>query len=221
MGWFWKKLLVWPYNQLTVHGPSGWVAAANCRPYGERNAKIANEIMAGVESVLIYLCQCRVDIGIDSVRDTWRLEPAINRYRVHWNLPVTWLIWHGITFPSSVLTDTASDCLWNTPFACLTLYRQIHLAAPLYVMAVGVDIGRGHTILTWRKDSVSPPLPAILREAFEPLVRRTGSDSWELSVKMWAMYIYYYYYSVAWVRERTIPTERPPPVGEVSANFCG
>jgi hypothetical protein len=26
---------------------------------------------------------------------------------------------------------------------------------------------------------------------------------------------------VAWVRERTIPTERPPLVGEVSANFCG
>ena len=28
-------------------------------------------------------------------------------------------------------------------------------------------------------------------------------------------------FSVALVRERTIPTERPPPVGEVSANFCG
>jgi hypothetical protein len=27
--------------------------------------------------------------------------------------------------------------------------------------------------------------------------------------------------SVTWVRERTIPTERPPLVGEVSANFCG
>ena len=27
--------------------------------------------------------------------------------------------------------------------------------------------------------------------------------------------------SVALVRERTIPTERPPPVGEVSANVCG
>jgi hypothetical protein len=27
--------------------------------------------------------------------------------------------------------------------------------------------------------------------------------------------------SVALVRERTVPTERPPPVGEVSANFCG
>jgi hypothetical protein len=26
---------------------------------------------------------------------------------------------------------------------------------------------------------------------------------------------------VALVRERTIPTERPPLVGEVSANFCG
>ena len=27
--------------------------------------------------------------------------------------------------------------------------------------------------------------------------------------------------SVALVRERTISTERPPPVGEVSATFCG
>jgi hypothetical protein len=27
--------------------------------------------------------------------------------------------------------------------------------------------------------------------------------------------------SMALVRERTIPTERPPTVGEVSANFCG
>ena len=39
------------------------------------------------------------------------------------------------------------------------------------------------------------------------------------------IYIYIYIYiklnSVALVRERNIPTERPPPVGEVSANFCG
>jgi hypothetical protein len=28
-------------------------------------------------------------------------------------------------------------------------------------------------------------------------------------------------YSVALVRKRTIPTERPPLVGEVSTNFCG
>jgi len=31
----------------------------------------------------------------------------------------------------------------------------------------------------------------------------------------------YIYNSVALVLTRTIPTERPPPVGEVSANFCG
>ena len=38
-------------------------------------------------------------------------------------------------------------------------------------------------------------------------------------------YIYIYIYiklnSVVLVRTRTIPTEQPPPVGEVSANFCG
>jgi hypothetical protein len=27
--------------------------------------------------------------------------------------------------------------------------------------------------------------------------------------------------SMVWVRERTIPTERPPLVSEVIANFCG
>jgi hypothetical protein len=27
--------------------------------------------------------------------------------------------------------------------------------------------------------------------------------------------------TMVWVRERTIPTERPPLVGEVIANFCG
>ena len=34
-------------------------------------------------------------------------------------------------------------------------------------------------------------------------------------------YLRYTQNSVALVRERTIPTERPPPVGEVNANFCG
>ena len=35
------------------------------------------------------------------------------------------------------------------------------------------------------------------------------------------IYIYIRKHSVALVRKRTIPTEQPPPVGEVSANFCG
>jgi hypothetical protein len=40
-------------------------------------------------------------------------------------------------------------------------------------------------------------------------------------------YMYLYYVlkklktSVEWVRERTLPTERPPLVGDVSANFWG
>jgi hypothetical protein len=29
------------------------------------------------------------------------------------------------------------------------------------------------------------------------------------------------YYSGLVVRKRTVPTERPPPVSEASANFCG
>jgi len=33
--------------------------------------------------------------------------------------------------------------------------------------------------------------------------------------------LFYLLNSLALVRERTILTERPPPVGEVSANFCG
>jgi hypothetical protein len=33
--------------------------------------------------------------------------------------------------------------------------------------------------------------------------------------------ICHFTYSVALVRKRTIPTERPLLVGEVSANFCG
>ena len=40
-----------------------------------------------------------------------------------------------------------------------------------------------------------------------------------LKLKIWVPYKLTN--SVALVRERTIPTERPPPVGEVSANFCG
>jgi hypothetical protein len=40
------------------------------------------------------------------------------------------------------------------------------------------------------------------------VIRHLHCLSWELN-------------SVALVRKRTTPTERPPLVGEVSANFCG
>jgi hypothetical protein len=49
---------------------------------------------------------------------------------------------------------------------------------------------------------------------------------WLLTISISTYDLHRYHYikklnSMALVRERTIPTERPPPVGEVSANFCG
>jgi hypothetical protein len=46
----------------------------------------------------------------------------------------------------------------------------------------------------------------------------TAVDEW--LAQRWELYLTTLN-SMALVRERTIPTERPPPVGEVSANFCG
>ena len=49
------------------------------------------------------------------------------------------------------------------------------------------------------------------------LYSRRGS-TWVFNYK----YVFILFHSsVSLVRERTIPTERSPPVGEVSANFCG
>jgi hypothetical protein len=45
-----------------------------------------------------------------------------------------------------------------------------------------------------------------------------GTPMCELAVCTVVWYVTNY---VALVRERTIPTERPPLVGEVSASFCG
>jgi hypothetical protein len=51
-------------------------------------------------------------------------------------------------------------------------------------------------------------------------LRRSTRDNVELIICCPCIVIYQTN-SVALVRERTIPTERPPPVGEVSTNFCG
>jgi hypothetical protein len=51
----------------------------------------------------------------------------------------------------------------------------------------------------------------------EPPIKRI---SWESSIE-WIRPTKTKLNSMALVHERTIPTERPPPVGEVSANFCG
>jgi hypothetical protein len=59
----------------------------------------------------------------------------------------------------------------------------------------------------------SPPKEGMLR-IFTP----EKSDGFS---RVTAALDYTIYNSMALVRERTIPTERPPPVGKVSANFCG
>ena len=48
----------------------------------------------------------------------------------------------------------------------------------------------------------------------------SGNRCWHTSILYVSNNNYCRTNSVALVREWTIPTERPPPVGEVSANFC-
>ena len=84
------------------------------------------------------------------------------------------------------------------------------LARVLYVFVVGSNIG--WTVIRVKHEAYRLPSPFASFPFTSPPVRlRVPSDS-VFTIKL---------NSVALVRERTIPTERPPPVGEVSANFCG
>ena len=53
----------------------------------------------------------------------------------------------------------------------------------------------------------------------KPVRQRKNLEYQDIDVNRW--YNKLKLNTVALDRERTIPTERPPPVGEVSANFCG
>ena len=64
------------------------------------------------------------------------------------------------------------------------------------------------------------PNDTFILEIFQQISLGTRTKSIEKNVCQ-PLYTQYLLNSVALVRERTIPTERPPPVGEVSANFCG
>ena len=63
----------------------------------------------------------------------------------------------------------------------------------------------------WERSSMVAHVKRIFHKTIEPKFHKIEIYQIKRSIKI----------SVALVRERTIPTERPPPVGEVSANFCG
>jgi hypothetical protein len=74
--------------------------------------------------------------------------------------------------------------------------------------------------------SVVPPVqvldgtPIILRLLWFPSVTPTQISTNYLKLRK-DSFLPHPLNSMALVRERTIPTEWPPPVGEVSVNFCG
>jgi hypothetical protein len=55
-----------------------------------------------------------------------------------------------------------------------------------------------------------------IRKAHIPQIKEIPQQE-----KKCVKYASYHTYSATLVHERTIPTEQPPLVGEVSANFCG
>jgi len=80
----------------------------------------------------------------------------------------------------------------------------------------------------WYPLTLLSPTPSTFSAMRTPDVQIPGLSASLVDSDETLIYIYIYIYiyklklnSVALVRERTIPTERPPPVGEVSANFCG
>jgi len=72
--------------------------------------------------------------------------------------------------------------------------------------------GIEHKMCVWISLQLLSEKFLIVRRTERDMVKNVNRYSRKLSVKL---------NSVALVRERTIPTERPPPVGKVRANFCG
>jgi hypothetical protein len=80
----------------------------------------------------------------------------------------------------------------------------------------GSTQGVGSTVLTSSARSpvcISPTVSSILNDVFHGYHQSREAKG--------ATTVFFHKSSVALVRERTIPTERPPFIGEVSANFFG
>jgi len=112
---------------------------------------------------------------------------------------------------------------------CFAIVRTIPVFLSLHILSqIVIEMCRGKDVLdalfTITQHSVSGPCGHLMHHC------RRQTQLQILPVPLTPPYIYIYIYiythtlklnSVALVRTRTIPTERPPPVGEVSANFCG
>jgi hypothetical protein len=108
---------------------------------------------------------------------------------------------------------------WVISFSCLkpdqilpegsSQSRNLQLRRTQAVITVSMWVH--HSILLWTNS-----IRCIISLTFLP----QGSVS-ALSVKFICNTVNKKKNSMVWVRERTIPTERPPLVGEVIANFCG
>jgi hypothetical protein len=122
--------------------------------------------------------------------------------------------------------------IWNNESNFLIIWRHkwrlqsqykvtfclIHEASRLQdVLGSGVTASPSLTTVLHGSTPTTPP--PLHKTPLYPLVTRLGGShnrSWRREI-----IIIIITNSVAWVRERTIATERPPLIGEVSSNFSG
>jgi hypothetical protein len=129
-----------------------------------------------------------------------------------WNdtmLPVEWqrvVQMHTLT-QSSVFNSHRSEVHTSTYILEQGVKKVAYWAAPWFVHLYKISNirvrGRGEERCTIRRQEECVKTPK------NPKGKRT----------MWKIYRQKKKNSTVWVRERTIPTERPPPVGEVIANL--
>jgi hypothetical protein len=116
--------------------------------------------------------------------------------------------WHEEGFVLFVYEMAGGWC--NSDIGCIRTLRLGLATSDTQTVFVGVtpnflpevDFVSSHTVL--------PPISFTKQDRKSVASASDSSPTHKLKLN-----------SVALVRERTIPTERPPLVGEVSANFCG
>jgi hypothetical protein len=101
-------------------------------------------------------------------------------------------------------------CLWTMPLD-QKFSRQWRITLPCYGVWHRID----RKILRFERNISRCRIGGKWKNCVQPKLSR-DPNSITSQVEVWKIK-----YPVVWIRERTIPTERRPLVGEVSANFCG